>query len=104
MNQVKVQDVDLGHHVVIGEIKPHYHHNPMKIKPTLAATALAVISTTSALTISTQAQAAEECHRNCDVSRSVRNSNQRIIHPNYRVGFDIGPIGREPWWVRPWWQ
>ena len=53
-----------------GTLSLHNPHHPMNFKSALAATALAVISTTSALAISTPAQAADGCGRGWRYSHS----------------------------------
>ena len=62
----------------------HKQGRPMNFKSALAATALAVISTTSALAISTPAQAADGCGRGWRYSQSYRGCVlKRHVRPVY---------------------
>ena len=64
--------IDRGDGAFIGDKQLPHPHRPMDFKSAHAATALAVISTSSALAISTPAQTADGCVRGWRYSHSYR--------------------------------
>ncbi|KZR77881.1 EMI domain-containing protein [Prochlorococcus marinus] len=84
MSELITLIIDRGDGVFKGDASPHNPHHPMNFKSALAATALAVISTTSAMAISTPAQAADGCGRGWRYSHSYRGCVlKRHLRPVY---------------------
>ena len=84
MSELITLIIDRGDGVFNGDASPHNPHHPMNFKSALAATALAVVGTTSALAISTPAQAADGCGRGWRYSHSYRGCVvKRHLRPVY---------------------